>query len=213
MVKKQLFINTLLLLIIAFVIGIIVGNSVSNQELNEVNEYIKQSELSTESYLLEQELLEGFDKNCDLAKIRLSELSKELWQLGKLLGTETAKQDLGEKNYHFLKLKYHLMQIRTYFLYYKLSRDCEFETPIVLFYYKQQDPDSKEQGIILDKLVEDFDIKVFAIEFDYSKELKFLEASYDINNAPSLVMNFDLKKKGLTSYEEIKEGLGLEIET
>lgn len=209
LLKKQLFLSTLLLLVIAFVIGIIVGNSFGNSELTEANRFIRQSELTTESYLLEQELLKGFNQSCDVAQTRLAALSSELWQLGKILGTETAKQDLGEENYHFLKLKYHLMQIKTYLLYYTLNKDCELETPVVLFYYKQNDVASKEQGNILDELVEKYDIKVFAIELDYSKELKFLEINYGIESAPSLVINHKAKKSGLTSYADVKQILGV----
>ena len=182
----------------------------SNREINEVNKVVRQSELSTESYLLEQELLAGFDKNCELAKTRLSALSAELWQLGKLLGSETAKNDLGGKNYHFLKLKYHLMQAKTYLLYAGLNKDCNFNMPVVLFFYRQDDSDSKKQGEVLDRLVQDYDIKVFAIEGGYSSELKFLEIFYDVSETPFLVLNYDIRKQGLASYEDISSAMKLQ---
>ena len=207
--KKQLFLSTLILLVIAFIIGVIVGNSFGNSELKEADRFIRQSELSTESYLLEQELLEGFNQSCGLAQTRLAELSSELWKLGQILGTETAKNDLGEENYHSLKLKYHLMQIKTYLLYSKLNRDCKLETPVVLFYYKQNDAASREQGKILDQLVEKYDIKVFAIELNYSKEFEFLEINYGIESAPSLMINYKAKKSGLASYADVKSALGV----
>jgi len=210
MAKKQVFLSTILALCAVFVIGIIVGNVISNPELKEINTVVKQSELSTESYLLEQELLADFDQNCELAKTRLAALSGELWQLGKLLGSETAKKDLGESTYHFLKLKYHLMQVKTYLLFANLNKDCDFTTPVVLFFYSQKDADSKEQGIVLDKLVEDYDIKVFAIESDYSKELEFIETFYAVDQTPFLVLNYDTKKQGLTSYEDIKSAMELQ---
>ena len=210
MAKKQVFLSTILALCAVFVIGIIVGNVISNPELKEINTVVKQSELSTESYLLEQELLADFDQNCELAKTRLAALSGELWQLGKLLGSETAKKDLGEATYHFLKLKYHLMQVKTYLLFANLNKDCDFTTPVVLFFYSQKDADSKEQGIILDQLVEDYDIKVFAIESDYSKELEFVELFYEVDKTPFLVLNYDIKKQGLTSYEDIKSAMELQ---
>jgi len=209
MAKKQIFLSTILALCVVFVLGIIVGNVMSNPEFNEINTIIKQSELSTESYLLEQELLADFDKSCELAKTRLAALSGELWQLGKLLGSDTAKKDLGESNYHFLKLKYHLMQIKTYSLFANLNQDCNFTSPVVLFFYSQSDADSEEQGKILDKLVEDYDIKVFAIEAGYSSELKFLELFYDVSTTPFLVLNYDIKKPALTSYENIKSAMDL----
>ncbi len=203
MVKRQLFASLILLLVIIFAIGIIVGRSVSNPELSEVNRFIKQSELTTESYLIEQDLLAGLEKNCDLAQLRLSGLSKELWQLGKLLGTETAKEDLGMANYDFLKRKFHLMQIKTYTLYHRLRQDCAVNVPVILFYYRKQDPASQEQGAILDRLVADFDVKVFAIEYNYSQELQFLEQYYEITSTPAVIVNFDTAREGLTSYDAL----------
>ncbi|MBN1644726.1 hypothetical protein JW851_01630 [Candidatus Woesearchaeota archaeon] len=204
MVKKQVFATTLVLLILVFVIGVIVGNSFSNPELKEINKIIRNSELSTESYLIEQELFKDFDKNCELSKIRLSSLSKELWRLGKLLASQTAKQDLGEYNYDFLKKKYHLMQIKTFILYHELQDECNIKDNIILFYFSRNDPDSLTQGKILDQIVEDFNVQVFAVERAYAPELVFLEQYYDISESPSLVIDYSVKKQGLTSYEELK---------
>jgi hypothetical protein len=203
MVKRQTYLSIILLLILVFAIGIIVGRNAGNPELSDVNNFIKQSELTTESYLLEQELFSGMEKNCDLAKLRLSALSSELWQLGKLIGSETAKQDLGEANYNFLKRKFHLMQIKTYTLYHGLNQDCAVNVPVMLFYYSQNDSNSEEQGIILDRLVKEFDVKVFAIEYNYSQELRFLEDYYEISTTPSVVVNFGTVRKGLQPYDEL----------
>jgi len=209
MAKKQMFLSTILALCVVFVLGIIIGNVMSNPELDEINKVVRQSELSTESYLLEQELLTDFDKNCDLAKTRLAALSGELWQLGKLLGSDNAKRDLGESNYHFLKLKYHLMQVKTYSLFANLNQECNFATPVVLFFYGRPDTDSEEQGRILDSLVEDHDITVFAIEAGYSDELEFLERFHDVSNTPLMVLNYNTTKSGLTSYEDIESAMNL----
>jgi hypothetical protein len=203
MVKRQAYLSVILLFILVFAIGIIVGRSASNPELSDVDKFVKQSELNAESYLIEQEIFAGMEKSCDLAKLRLSAMSGDLWQLGKLLGSETAKQDLGEADYNFLKRKFHLMQIKTFTLYHKLSQDCALKVPVVLFYYSQNDTNSLEQGEILDLLVKDFDVKVFAIEYDYSPELHFLEDYYEISGTPSVVVNFETVRKGLTPYEQL----------
>jgi hypothetical protein len=193
----------ILLLILVFGVGIIVGRSATNPELSDVNRFIKESELATESYLIEQELFAGMEKNCDLAKLRLSALSGELWQLGKLLSSETAKQDLGAANYDFLKRKFHLMQIKTYTLYHRLKQDCAMDVPVILFYYSRNDPKSLEQGAILDRLVDGFEVKVFAIEYNYSQELRFLEDYYEIAGTPAVVVNFDTVRMNLSSYDQL----------
>jgi hypothetical protein len=132
-------------------------------------------------------------------------LSSELWKLGKLLASQTAQKDLGEYNYDFLKRKYHLMQIKTFVLYNQLKSDCDIEDRVILFYFSRNDPDSLEQGRILDRLVADLNVRVFAIEREYAEELMFLEQYYDITESPSLIINYGVKKQGLTEYEELKK--------
>jgi hypothetical protein len=199
---KQALLITILLVCIVFVIGIILGNS-WNSGQTEISKTLKQSELDTESFLVEQELFESFETNCALAEKRLSSLSDELWKMGKILGAQDAKQKLGEENYNFLKRKYHLMQIRTYVLDKKLQQDCGIKTNIILFYFKQDDTLSEQQGKILDELVKQYPLHVFAIEYQYSKELEFLEDYYEIKNTPTLVVNFEKALPGLNTKEQL----------
>lgn len=199
---KQALLITTLLVCIVFVIGVILGNS-WNTGQTEISKTLKQSELDTESFLVEQELFESFETNCALTEKRLSSLSDELWKLGKILGAQNAKQELGEENYNFLKRKYHLMQIRTYVLDKKLQQDCGVKTNIILFYFKQDDTLSEQQGKILDELVKQYPLHVFAIEYQYSKELEFLEDYYEIKNTPTLVVNFEKILPGLNTKEQL----------
>ena len=97
------------------------------------------------------------------------------------------------------------MQIKTFVLYYQLKNKCDIEDCVILFYYSRNDPDSFEQGKILDRLVENFDVQVFAIERDYAPELGFLEQYYDIASSPSLIINYAVKKEGLIEYKFLKE--------
>lgn len=191
--NKQIYAATLLTVCLAFIFGVLVGGSYRSRQIDQVSQFIKNSELGTESYVLEQELLEGLDINCDLAKARLSTLSNDLYQLGKLLSSETAKQDLGETQYRFLKRKFHLMQIQTYVLYLKLRKNCNVESHVALFYFSKNDDNSTAQGIILDQLVRDYNLRVFAVEYNYSSELNFLEEYYNITVTPAIVLDYEKK--------------------
>jgi len=200
---KQKRIITVLLIAFIFIFGIITGSIYTSRSSNQITKFLKQSELDAESFLIEQELFQTFETSCELAKERLDILGTELWNLGKLLDDPNAKKRLGEDNYSILKRKYHLMQIRTYTLDKKLQDDCEDTFNIILFYFKQNDLISKEQGQILDELVEEYDLHVFAIEYDYAKELAFLEQYYEITETPTIVVNYKEKFKGLTPKEKI----------
>ncbi|MBI4016714.1 MAG: hypothetical protein HY363_03400 [Candidatus Aenigmarchaeota archaeon] len=195
--NKQIYAATLLAVCLAFVFGVIVGGSYRGRQIDEVSQFIKNGELTTESYVLEQELLEGLDTNCNLAKARLNTLSNDLYQLGKLLSGETARQDLGETQYRFLKRKFHLMQIQTYVLYLKLRKNCNVESHVVLFYFSRQNENSTLQGRILDSLVQEYDLRVFAVEYNYSSELNFIEDYYNVTVTPAIVLDYEKKFEGL----------------
>lgn len=200
---KSTFITTIFLIIIVFTLGVIVGNTYTNNQSTEINKILEQSELDAESFLVEEQLFETFQTNCPLAEARLASQSQELARLGKLLGTDDAEKTLGPDTYHYLKLKYHLMQLRTYILYKKLHDDCGKKTNIILYYFKRNDPSSKEQGLILDEIVLEKDIVIFAVEHNYSPELSFLEQYYNLTHAPSLIINYDTTLKGFSNKNDI----------
>ncbi len=200
---KQALFTIILLIGVVFAIGIIAGNAWQSSRSNEVTKILRQSELDAESFIVEQELFESFETNCALSEKRLSALSEELWKLGKVLGASDAKEKLGAENYDFLKRKYHLMQLRTYIVDKKLQTDCGSKTNTILFYFKQSDESSEQQGKILDELVDTYDIHVFAIEYQYSNEMEFMEDYYEITSTPTLVVNFQHKLPGLVSKEQL----------
>lgn len=206
---KTFFTSIIVSIIIAFLAGSFFGYSLFNQDIDETASLLRQSELNTESFVLEQELITALNSDqCDLGEQRIKQQSEELYRIGKRLDTENAMQQLGERNYHFLKQKFHLLQIRTYTLYKTLHETCDFDEHVVLFYFKQDDPASAQQGAILDELVIQYPLIVFAMEYDYSKELTFLQQYYDLTDAPALIIDFDHVFQGkqdrhsLTSYLE-----------
>ncbi len=188
---------------IVFAVGVFVGNSWRSQSSSEISKLLRSSELDAESFLIEQELFKNFETNCDFAQKRLNSLSQELWGLGKVLGSDDAEQRLGSEDYVFLKRKYHLMQIRTFVLEKQLKEECGTGSKVILFYFKRNDPASREQGMILDELVDKYDLHIYAVELGYSKELKFLEDYYGIKEAPAIVFDFTAPVSGVVSREEL----------
>jgi hypothetical protein len=204
--KKRSFIAVLLLLIVFFIIGALIGRGSSNSELSEITQFIKHNELNAESYIIEQALMSEFGGDvCGLLNQRLNEFSLELYDIGKRLSGDNAEKELGSDNYNFLKRKYHLMQIRAYIMFRHLVDECKIPQHVVLFYFSRNDPSSREQGTILDELVKNYKVVVFAIEYNYSSELKFLEEYYNVTTSPTLVIDYSSKKSGLTPYEKLEQ--------
>jgi len=198
--RKTAFVAVFLLFVIVFIIGFIVGK-ISSPEVTDVTKLLKDNELNTQAFLLEQELFS--DMGCDYARSGLGRLSDKLWQLGKILDRPTAEQDLGAANYDYLKRKYHLLQIRAYTAYKKISEECGSKD-VVLFYFSRNDNLSSEQGSILDSLVSARNLTVFALEYNYSPEMNFVEKYYGISQTPSVVVNYSKVFTGLTPAEVLE---------
>ncbi len=208
MVKRSLFFAVAVLgICIAFVLGTLLGWGLSTQKLSEATKILKNTELNTESLLLEQDLVKTLGKrSCGVAQQRINELGNQLYGLGNLLGSETSRAELGV-NYDVLKRQFHLLQIRTYTLNFQLQQECNESSPVVLFYYAKNNTASLEQGIILDGLVMSHYVRVYAIEYNYSQDLRFLEEYYNISQAPSVVVNYDSVVQGLTESDVIEKML------
>ena len=200
--QKQVVLTTFLLVAVVFALGVFLGNGWKSSNASEVDKILRSSELDAESFRVEQELFNSFDSNCELAKKRLGSLSEDLARLGKVLGASDAREQLGGE-YDYNKKKFHLMQIRTYVLEKKLASDCHGAGNVVLYYYLQNDSASEEQGRVLDELVPVFGLHVFAIEYGYAKELKFLEDYYQVNATPMVVVNFKDVRSGFVAKEEL----------
>src|SRR3989338_135023 len=99
---KQGFITLILLVLVVFSVGVVLGNTWKGAQSNEISKLLQGSELEAESFLVEQELFESFETNCELTEKRLIALTEDLSKLGKTLSAEDAKEKLGDADYNFL---------------------------------------------------------------------------------------------------------------
>ncbi len=210
MQKKLLFAATIMSLFIVFVLGTLFGWSYGTTKLTDATRIVKEGELDSDSFLIEQDLFSTLgQRDCDLTQKRLESLGHQLYELGNILGTSTAERDLDVDNYNLLKRRFHLLQIKTYTLHYSLRQSCNTPSPIVLFYYSRNDSLSEAQGKILDEFVAKYDARVFALEYQYSKELAFLEQYYNVTRVPTLVLNYNRTFTELTSLDVLETVSGL----
>ncbi len=201
---KHIFFTISIMIIVVFVTGLLLGRHLERSQESEISNFLKENELITESYLIEQDLIRvSKEKGCDLAKKRIDVLSNQLGVIGQRLSVENSENILGKTDYNFLKRRYHLMQIRIYLMYQQIKDRCGLDRDIILFYYGNDNGVSKEQGEILDDLVKKEQSIVFAVEYNYSKELNFLEYYYNVTSTPVLVLNYNVTLDNLSSYETI----------
>jgi len=203
MISRNLTI--ILFVAVVFTAGWILGANYSIHASSGVSSILQSNELSAESFIIEQELLEGLDVSCPAMESRLNSLGSELWSLGKQLDSPDSKE-FG--NYELSKRQYHITQARTYVIFYKMLGKCKPNSHVLLYYYSQNQTSSAEQGKILDDIVGKFNnTHIFAMEYQYSSDLKFLEDYYEINETPAIVVDYKKTLRGLALEEEIEKEL------
>lgn len=212
--RNYMLFITVILALSFFFAGIIVGRSSGTRGVDDVTRLLRENELNRESFLLEQEIIvqEISQEDCGLSSQRLTLLRQELYQIGQKITDENAIHRLGEDNFRYLKVKYHLMQIKTLLLMKKSLDKCAQKSqgnPVILFYYSSDDI-SKEQGRILDNIVAKYNANVFAIEFNYSKDLQFMESVYNVTSTPTLIVNYNTKLSGIQSEDQLSRIINLE---
>jgi hypothetical protein len=212
MVKRfttHLFLSFGFVLLVVFGVGILLGKSIRTAPEDAITRSIQNNELNADSFLIEQELFKSLDsQGCELAKIRLTELSSELGNTGRQLVAADAQERLGDENFRFLKRKYQIMQIRAYIMFTKLAEECNTSAKVILYYYGIQDNESLQQGPVLDRIVENYNVSVFAMQYNYSPELKFIESYYNITRTPVTILHNAKSHRGLVSYETLASELG-----
>lgn len=208
-IKKHFFVILLIFVILIFMSGFIFGRVTQSTELSEVEIFIKESELNTRSYVLEQDLLsENEEISCSISQERLNNLASRTSTLGQKLDDQDQVGSISKEDYDYLKRRYHLDQMRLYVQTKQHYDSCPGSKTPILFFYTPSSESSLEQGEILDQVVENKDLTVLAIQYDYSPDLEFVQTYFGITTTPSLVINYDTKVVGLTGYDNILEILG-----
>jgi hypothetical protein len=207
--KKQLMITSVLLAVFLFVFGTVLGYSVDSLRENRILDNIRQSEIDTESYILEQQFLEDFGiVSCDLLEGRIENLRQINYETGQQLNkwVEGKKFSLKQEDLDYAKRRYFVQEGRLFLLIESLRQNCDASYNTVLFFYKINDDASVRQGFILDKIsLERNDTIVFSFDKDFVQEpfVELLIDNYQIDNAPSVVINGEKKLEGFISSEEL----------
>lgn len=204
---KKIFARSFVIAILLFVAGILLGLGIDFARTSDMVNDFRQSELDSESYLIEQNFLAFFggDK-CAQAEQRLNQLSKELGKIGTYLIKYESKNIVKQKDYDYYLRKYFLSEIKTYTYYSQIKTECDIGEDIILFFFKVDEPDSVNQGDILDVIVsQNKDVSVFSINVDYKDDpvIESVKSKYNIKTTPTLIINNDIKKESLTNKQEI----------
>ncbi|MGB9708366.1 MAG: hypothetical protein ACPLXC_03535, partial [Candidatus Pacearchaeota archaeon] len=184
------FIVALILAVIIFLFGVLLGNYIAMTKLNE----FKQTE---ERFLIDIAALEIRESILqeDVCKLSVPELFEEKTALGRML--TALERRFGKENEDVIAKKeiYELIEIKVLQYLKKIKQNCNQDFNIVLFFYTNKKADPKgsvdgceDQGKILDQVVYEHNEKnkgkiVYVFAFDVNSKnqaTKALLLNYNI---------------------------------
>ncbi|MFW5704206.1 MAG: hypothetical protein ACOCXG_00035 [Nanoarchaeota archaeon] len=188
---------------IFFVLGFALGWLYTTSDSFNYGIEIQQAELDLISFSQSLEFYSLINSSvCENGM--LSELSRDLAALGRELVKLEESNDLDSQTYDFLKQKYNINQVTLYSLFYRYSQECESNQSVILFFFDESE-ESRKQGLELDKIVSEYDMKVFAMDYNYTSSLNYFYDFYDVEKLPFMVLNFN------QTFEEFTEKKDLEV--
>jgi len=206
---KPIFISTVILTTVIFIVGVLVGYGVDRLRTGDVLDTLQASELDAQSYQIEQEFFNTFGEyNCGQGSKRLTELAYTLGELGYYLVSFEKRHVFKQRDYDYLLRKYFLMELRTYTLLTTLKRNCQTDDLIILYFFDPDDVMSERQGRVLDVLVEEYDqLSVFSINNQYHGDVLVdsVKLHYNVTMTPTLIVNDHIRREGFIDKAELEQ--------
>lgn len=190
--------------LIVFFLGFLLGWFYNDSSLDETKLLLEESQLNIDSF--NYALLFSEELNVSMCNLEMIDYMEDiLFKTGQeLISLEETSNDFSEE-YSLLKQKHNINQVLFYTYYRDYYFGCEDSEDMILFFFNSsQLDDSNNQGEILNSIVEQYDVRVLAMDYDYTERLDFFYDFYDTQSLPTLVINYDEVRSGFVSYDELE---------
>ncbi len=208
--RQYLVITALIYSVLLVSVGILIGVAADRYRASVVESISKRTLLEIDSYIVEETFLrENKIQDCDFMKARMDEISENLVSFGRKLTIYEQSKMTNSQEYYYLKPYYFLTELKAYMLLNKIKKQCNASYVLVLYFYEQNDDDSRMQGLILDSIVNKYPERVHVFSFDINFPVKvsaveLLKKYYNVTEAPTVIVDEKYKFEGLTSAEKIE---------
>lgn len=211
MKHKNVLLNSFLLTCLIFAAGILLNYGLDFIRIDAITTVMSGHELSTQAYLLEQEMTGLFGGNkCTTMDARISGLKEEIRQVGADLSSYSRFSFFKKKDFDYLKRKYFLLELKFFSLVQNYNQGCGKNIIPILYFYEIDQDASERQGFILEDVAKSFDkqVIVLTLDKDYKDEplVGLLSQKYNVTVAPTIVFD-GVKKEGLTYTGELNATL------
>lgn len=195
----------LVLAILIFIIGLLIGSKLNSERIVFTEDFIKQQKADYESLQLQYNFLNLDLSGCSGLSSALENNLRDLEDSRVKL--ESYSKDVKE-DFSVVEREYMLTEIRYWLLARQTKRACNTDAVSVLFFYDNNEvcKDCAAQGAILTKLKEDFKDKLLVFSLNSKNDermIGILKRSYNVTVTPSLIVE-DRRVDGLVELEKLK---------
>ena len=198
--KKEKYVISILLTSFIFLIGLLLGSSISSSKLEDVQRRLQLDFLDTQSLELELIIAGDNESVCNYIQYRLPEIVKRKTELGRKF--DITELDEGQRE---ILYKQYIISLGRYWLFSNIQeKQCGIKNPTVLFFFDHKET-SREQGKVLDYLVfrsnEALGILAFSTQANESL-INLISKKYNITETPAIVID-NKKFEGFQSTEKV----------
>ena len=209
-IKKSRYIFALILTILIFLLGVLIGNTLTNLRAQFIEKLSEQQRLEFDSLQLQYLYMDEFlqENNCPAALKTLDQNLNNLEITREKLERYLEKDD--QELLKNIKRDYTLSQIRYWLLYKKVKQICNEQDFLAILYFYSVDSckDCEPQGAILTSLRQDFKdrLLIFSIDASFTEEpmISILKQFFNFESTPAMVINDKIIRE-FTKKEELKQ--------
>ncbi len=211
--KKRVFLEALLLTLLVFLIGILVGILFEEKRVDVVQEYYAETEIDMLDIYALSNLVETGNVGCDALWEANRQLADKIYEEAKLL---EKYEDAGRisDDMRILHRKYDVLRTLLWENVIETKKVCPGEVSSVVYLYNYNPEDLTEnakQNVwakILMELKQEKGNEIILIPIAVNSDLISLESlieSYEIEEYPVLIINEETVVNEMTSLEDLKQ--------
>ncbi len=198
---KTIFLTSLVLM---FLLGYFAGWSFSESTISDLQIKIETVNLELRSIQERINFARNFGEDlCDFNYLEF--IGKQIGESGAKLEELELEGRIDTPSYTFLKQRHNINQVLFYSELKKMMAECESEENVALFFFDASKPEeANRQGAELDKLVEEHNLIVIAMDFGFTPQINYFYDFYEVEELPSIIINYEYVLEGFQEKETIE---------
>lgn len=207
--STQRYIAVFIITLVIFIIAFLLSNLVGGKKLEQL--HFAQQEIALEILSTETRFSLLGAASCD-AKVQNEDfelgLNQELNDLARRV--KSLENELGRNNKTVLQLKkhYNLLQIKDYLLWQEIQRECGDQMVSLLYFHEPQCRECQRQAVVLDRLHDTYpEVRIYWFDRDLeTPAMETLVEMHGITSSPSIIIDNKLIDEFI-SFSELENHL------